>query len=132
MIGVSASLWIVAALTLARADDDGQSMNGPTTFSSQDGATLFQTVCQGCHMSDAEGATGAATYPALARNPKLADATYPVYTVIQGRNAMPSLARYLSDAQVAAVVNYVRTHFGNDYKDAVSPALVKKARAPVL
>ena len=53
MIGVSASLWIVAALTLARADDDGQSMNGPTTFSSQDGATLFQTVCQGCHMSDA-------------------------------------------------------------------------------
>jgi mono/diheme cytochrome c family protein len=106
-------------------------MNGPASFSSQDGTTLFRTICQGCHMSDAEGATGAATYPALAHNPKLAAAAYPVYTVIQGRNAMPSFARYLSDAQVAAVVNYVRTHFGNDYEDAVAAAVVKMARTTV-
>jgi mono/diheme cytochrome c family protein len=131
MIGTSSTLWVIAALTVASADNGGVSMNGPASFSSQDGATLFRTICQGCHMSNAEGATGAAMYPALAHNPKLAAAAYPVYTVIQGRNAMPSFARYLSDEQVAAVVNYVRTHFGNDYKDAVSPVLVKAARATV-
>ena len=34
----------------------------------------------------------------------------------------------LSDAQVAAVVNYIRTHFGNQYQDAVSADDVKRVR----
>jgi mono/diheme cytochrome c family protein len=34
----------------------------------------------------------------------------------------------MSDDQVAAVVNYLRTHFGNDYKDAVSAEDVKAVR----
>jgi mono/diheme cytochrome c family protein len=51
-----------------------------------------------------------------------------VYTILQGRKGMPSLASYLSDAQVAAVVNYVRTHFGNQYADAVTPQMVRAAR----
>ena len=34
----------------------------------------------------------------------------------------------MSDAQVAEVVNYVRTHFGNTYSDAVSAADVATAR----
>jgi mono/diheme cytochrome c family protein len=34
----------------------------------------------------------------------------------------------LSDDQVAAVVNYVRTHFGNNYQDAVTAEDVKTAR----
>jgi mono/diheme cytochrome c family protein len=125
-------LWLLASLTGAWADNGSASMNGPPTFASQDGATLYRTICQGCHMSDAKGATGAATYPNLAHDPTLAAAAYPVYTIIQGRNSMPSFAAYLSDAQVAAVVNYVRTHFGNDYRDAVSAALAGTARATLL
>jgi mono/diheme cytochrome c family protein len=34
----------------------------------------------------------------------------------------------MNDAQVAAVVNYVRTHFGNEYRNAVSADDVKLAR----
>ena len=34
----------------------------------------------------------------------------------------------MSDEQVAAVVNYVRTHFGDGYKDAVTPEDVKGMR----
>jgi mono/diheme cytochrome c family protein len=34
----------------------------------------------------------------------------------------------MSDDQVAAVVNYVRTHFGNDYADTAAAADVKSAR----
>ena len=33
-----------------------------------------------------------------------------------------------NDAQVAAVVNYLRTHFGNDYRDAALPKDVGVAR----
>jgi mono/diheme cytochrome c family protein len=34
----------------------------------------------------------------------------------------------MSDDQVAAVVNYLRTNFGNDYKDAVTAEDVKVVR----
>ena len=45
--------------------------------------------------------------------------------VVQGRGAMPSLTDLLSPAQIAAVVTYVRTHFGNNYKKQVTEADVK-------
>jgi mono/diheme cytochrome c family protein len=79
-------------------------------------------------MPDAEGAVGAGAYPALAHDKKLASALYPVYVVVKGRKDMPPLASYLSDVQIAAVVNYVRTHFGNQYADTISPEMVKAAR----
>ena len=41
---------------------------------------------------------------------------------------MPPVGQMLSDDQVAAVVNYVRTHFGNNYEDAVSAADVAGTR----
>jgi mono/diheme cytochrome c family protein len=116
------------ALAPVRAGDAGVSMSGPSTFPQQDGPALFQAICQGCHMPDAQGAAGAGAYPALAGNKKLAAAAYPVYTVMRGRKGMPALASYLSDAQVAAVVTYVRTHFGNNYADPISTELLKAAR----
>jgi mono/diheme cytochrome c family protein len=111
-----------------RADNATTSMGGPTTFKQQDGSALFQAICQGCHMQNAQGASGAGAYPALAHNERLAAAAYPVITVLKGRKAMPPLASYLSDAQVAAVVNYVRTHFDNAYPDVVSQEMVANAR----
>ncbi|HVI54960.1 MAG TPA: cytochrome c [Luteibacter sp.] len=85
------------------------------------GEQIFTHICQGCHMSDGKGAVGAGHYPALANNPKLAAATYPVVMVVNGRGAMPSFGSGLSDAQIADVVNYVRTHFGNAYTDTLKP-----------
>jgi mono/diheme cytochrome c family protein len=41
---------------------------------------------------------------------------------------MPPLGEMMSDAQVADVINYVRTHFGNSYPGAVSAAEVAAAR----
>ena len=121
---------VLGALGAARlqADNATISMSGPTTFKQTDGAALFQAICQGCHMPNARGAVGAGSYPALAHNEKLAAAGYPVITVLKGRKAMPPLASYLSDAQVAAVVNYVRTHFDNAYPDVVSQEMVADAR----
>ena len=36
----------------------------------------------------------------------------------------------MSDEQVADVINYVRSHFGNDYRDTVTVAAVTAARPP--
>ncbi len=97
-------------------------------FVEQDGARLYQAICQGCHMPQAQGAQGAGFYPALAQNPRLAAGAYPVAVVLGGLHGMPSFAERLSDQQVANVVNYVRTHFGNDYQDAVTPESVGAQR----
>ena len=119
----------------AAADDEPPPLSppgiffAPTHFRHEDGATLFRAVCQGCHMPDARGAQGAGMYPALAGNPRLASPTYPVGVVLHGRHGMPPFAGYMSDAQVAAVVNFVRSHFGNAFGDAVSAGDVAAQRA---
>jgi mono/diheme cytochrome c family protein len=41
---------------------------------------------------------------------------------------MPPIGSIMSDDQVAEVVNYVRTHFGNQYQDAVTAEDVKLVR----
>lgn len=100
----------------------------PDRFSEPDGATLYKRVCASCHMPDGKGAKGAGAYPALAGNPKLQAGGYPLYVVLHGLNGMPPVGEMMTDAQVADVVNYVRTHFGNRYKDAVTAAEAKSTR----
>ncbi len=97
-------------------------------FPQRTGEELFKNICQGCHMPDAKGATGAGTYPALASNPRLAAAVYPIIVVLHGQRAMPPFGESLDDEQVANVVNYVRSHFGNHYKDQITAAAVKARR----
>jgi mono/diheme cytochrome c family protein len=97
-------------------------------FTEQSGEQLFANVCQGCHMPDGKGAVGAGTYPSLAGNKNLEAGGYPVYIVVRGQRAMPAFGAMMSDEQVAAVVNYLRAHFGNDYKDAVTAEDVKVVR----
>jgi mono/diheme cytochrome c family protein len=97
-------------------------------YKQQSGEDIYKGICQGCHMPDAKGAIGAGAYPALANNVRLKAAIYPITVVINGQRAMPNFGSDLSDDQIANVINYVRTHFGNQYKDVVSPAAVKAAR----
>jgi len=94
----------------------------------QGGEAIFKGVCQGCHMPDARGAIGAGIYPALAKNAKLEVSGYPVSVIIHGQKAMPAFGQAFDDKQIADVVNYIRSHFGNDYKDSVTPEDVRSAR----
>jgi mono/diheme cytochrome c family protein len=100
----------------------------PGRFVAQDGETLFRSICQGCHMPDARGAQGAAAYPALAGNARLASAAYTVNAVALGRANMPPFFFFMSDQQIAAVVNFVRMHFDNHYDDAVTAEDVHRLR----
>jgi len=117
---------VMDAVALAQSKDGA--FADPAHFRQQDGAALYRGICQGCHMPAGEGAVGAGAYPALARNEHLAAAGYPVLVVLNGSKAMPAFGRMLDDAQIAAVVNYVRGNFGNAYGDAVSAADVAGAR----
>jgi mono/diheme cytochrome c family protein len=97
-------------------------------FDEQGGAALFANVCAGCHQPDARGASGAGAYPALAENENLASADYLERLLLSGQRGMPPVGQMMSDQQVADVINYVRTHFGNAYGDAVSTADIEAAR----
>ena len=110
------------------AQSTGDAAAAGANFTGPSGEDTFKHVCAACHMPDAKGAQGAGYYPALAGNPKLSSGAYPVYVVMNGLNGMPPLGEMMTDQQVADVVNYVRTHFGNDYRDAVKPADVSALR----
>ena len=102
----------------------------PSRFGQQDGAALFGAICAGCHMPDGRGAVGAGAFPPLAGNTKLEAAGYPLSVVQNGLRGMPAFGAQLTDAQVAAVVTYVRTHIGNAYTDPVTPEHAAAARIP--
>jgi mono/diheme cytochrome c family protein len=97
-------------------------------FTEKTGEQLFANACRACHMSDARGATGAGSYPSLAGDGNLQSSGYPVGIVVNGQRGMPAFGEVMSDEQVAAVVNYVRTHFGNFYQDAVTVEDVRAVR----
>jgi mono/diheme cytochrome c family protein len=128
---------IVASLAVMRsaapAEDAAGRMPAPSLsagirFSENTGDELFASVCQGCHMPDGKGAAGAGSYPALVNDKNLEAKGYPVHVVLRGLRGMPPVGLYMSDDQVAAVVNYVRSHFGNGYDDAVTADEVKAVR----
>lgn len=126
------SLALAAALALTPAASLAQ--EGQRVFSSgyrfveMSGEELFNNVCRGCHMTDGRGASGAGNYPSLAKNQNLQSSGYPITLVVRGQRAMPPFGDMMNDDQVAAVVNYVRTHFGNNYRDAVTAKDVEDTR----
>jgi mono/diheme cytochrome c family protein len=129
---IAASLALTApgaALAQSRMSAPPDRMlNSGFRFGETTGEALYANICQACHMADGKGATGAGTYPALTANQNLVAAGYPVAVVLDGLRGMPPVGYFMTDDQVAAVVNYVRTHFGNNYPDAVTAAEVKAAR----
>ncbi len=105
-----------------------------------DGKAIFLLNCAVCHQASGKGA---GPYPPLAGNPdvNIADSSTVIQTVLNGRTGpltvngrqyganMPSWRGDLSDAEIAAVLTYVRTAWGNSAA-AVSEDQVAAARAP--
>ena len=105
------------------------------------GQQIYERICQGCHMPGGQGAEGAGFYPKLSGDKKLSSWEYAAVTVLNGRNGMPAFglppnavqqmrAVQLSDAQIAEVINYVRTHFGNQWRSDVTAKQVSALPHP--
>lgn len=127
MKGFIAMLAILAA---ASAHADSPLFTPRAAIGTLNGEQIYDHICQGCHMPGGAGAIGAGMYPKLAANKKLVSWEFVALTVLNGRNGMPpfgrpameelSRATYLTDAQIADVVNYVRSHFDNHFKTHVT------------
>ena len=102
------------------------------------GQQVFAANCAACHQLGGEGVPGA--FPPLAKSDFLmADKDRAIGVVMRGlsgeisvngqkfNGVMPSLA--LSNTDIAAVLSYVRTNFGNRATDLVSLRDVQRVRA---
>jgi mono/diheme cytochrome c family protein len=89
-----------------------------------DGAKVYATNCASCHQATGQGV--ADTFPPLAGNPAVTgDATKVIGFVKNGLNGkievkghtyngmMPAWGQQLSDGDIAAVVTYIRSSWGN-------------------
>ena len=132
-------LALAGAAGSAWSQAEGTGMFSAAKLKTTSGQEIFQHICQGCHMPDAKGATGAGKYPALAGDTALASTEFMAITLLQGRRNMPAFGGNgdmgmffavptLTDEQIAAVINYVRSHFGNHFKGAITPAQVAALR----
>ena len=99
-------------------------LRADTTQMYSDGLKLYGANCATCHGTDGRGKTP--HYPPLAGNQSIgmASVVNPIRMVLNGgyppgthRNpqpyGMPPFAQSLSDAQIAAVVTYIRAAWGN-------------------
>lgn len=105
--------------TPALADEPGPGGSKPPM--PKTGAEVYKVYCQGCHMPGGVGAVGAARFPALAKNERLGTTAYAAYIIANGKGGMPWFKDSLSKDQARELIGYLRTHFGNDYKDPVTP-----------
>jgi mono/diheme cytochrome c family protein len=134
-------LWTLLAAAAGGVYADDAAFTSTEGVGPLNGQQIFERICAGCHMSGAEGAAGAGFYPKLAGDKKLVSWEYAAVTVLNGRNGMPAFGLppaqaqqtrsvQLSDAQVADVINYVRSHFGNKFKPEVAAKQVSALPHP--
>jgi cytochrome c6 len=84
------------------------------TASSQapDGKALFAKNCAACHQATGKGIPGA--FPALAGNGFVQGAPADVSSVLlKGRGGMRDISSSLDDVEIAQVLSYVRSSWGN-------------------
>lgn len=93
-----------------------------------DGRALFLDNCAACHQVTGKGVPGA--FPALDGS-KVANGPAPAMAavVLNGRGGMPAFRDELSDADLAAVMTYVRSSWSNK-ASAVTASLVTPVRRP--
>jgi mono/diheme cytochrome c family protein len=134
----------VAALASAGsyADSAGGKAAADSAQPDRSGAEVYAHICQGCHQPQAQGAVGAGRIPALAGDRTLVTWEATAVTVLLGRHAMPAFGKpvdptfvfgevHISDAEIAAVVNFVRSHFGNQFQDKATAAKVAALPHPI-
>lgn len=118
----------VAAVDVAPAN--------PATAALEHGKQVYGRICTACHQPDGRGMPG--VFPPLAQSDYLKDTEQSIRALLEGlqgpitvngqnyNGAMPDFA--LSDEEIAAVLSYVRTSFGNA-GTTLTPAQVQSVRA---
>ncbi|WP_053070718.1 cytochrome c [Halomonas sp. PR-M31] len=98
------------------------------SFSTTSGKELYHSLCQACHMPNGQGAEGAGIYPSFVGNERLRSPYYPIDVIVNGLRGMPGFGDMLSNEQIADVVGYLRTSFGNQLEADTTPDDVARVR----
>ena len=92
-----------------------------------DGKALFMKNCAACHQATGKGIPGA--FPALAGSKFVQGKSAEVATVLlKGRGGMPDFSDSLNDRDIATVLTFVRSNWGN-HADGLSEAEVVALRS---
>jgi cytochrome c6 len=84
----------------------------PALASAATPQSQFLDNCSACHQATGKGVKGA--FPALAGSPLVqGDPKIVITTVLNGRAGMPAFKDDLTDADLAAILTYVRGSWGN-------------------
>lgn len=84
-------------------DEDGEEL----------GEEVYEAACIGCHKDEGRGVEG--MFPSLRQNALIQGPPEPLLLIVlEGRAAMPGFGERLSDKQIAAVLTYLRSEWGND------------------
>src|SRR5690606_3284979 len=115
-----------APAAAAGGEGDGAStVAAAVAFDRELGAGVYGSFCSACHQANGQGMPG--VFPPIAGDPVVTaqDATEHINIVLGGllgkeingvayASPMPAFGQQLSDEQIAAVINYQRSSFGND------------------
>ena len=95
-------------------------------LAAETGQSLYNDNCAACHQKSGLGIKGA--FPALAGD-KVVQSPPAIAAIVllNGRGGMPAFKSDLTDAQLAAVLTYIRTSWGNK-AGAASVADIAAAR----
>jgi mono/diheme cytochrome c family protein len=116
---IKAAMVVVAAFAAAAS--------APSGAQEMDGKGLFLKNCAACHQPTGKGIPGA--FPALAGNTFVQGKSTDVATVLlKGRGGMPDFSDSLSDRDIATVLSFVRSSWGNK-ADGLKEADVSALRA---
>lgn len=131
---------IAVYLKAQPGQDDGAAPVPALDPAMRAGAAIYADSCASCHRGDGSGVRG--LFPTLAGAPVVQqlDPTSLIRVVLQGARsaatpsaptgaAMPSYDWRLDDAQVAAVVTYIRNAWGNQAPAVEAGAVAKSRRA---
>ena len=131
-------LLTISVITFGIAVLNAGLPNQNLTESIKRGKEVYSLYCQNCHMEDGKGT------PDI--NPPVAKADYLkkpsktlINVILQGQsgevvvngkkyNALMPAQDYLTDIQIADVLNYVRNSWGNKIPGTITPASVKALR----
>jgi mono/diheme cytochrome c family protein len=121
-------------ITAPRSTPPDAAADGALATANTVGAKVYAANCAGCHQAKGTGLL--TIIPALAGNDSViaASANNVIGAVLNGLGpwnhgpAMPSFATGLSDIEIAAVANYVRTQWGNTGTASATPDDVMQAR----
>jgi cytochrome c oxidase cbb3-type subunit 2 len=131
MGGNDSALPVVSSASPASASGASPAAGAPAAgspsaagFDAAKGKALFTANCAACHQANGEGLPGA--FPSLKADPVVddSDPTSHIHTVLQGlqgakvggvaySSPMPPFSGALSDADIANIVDYERSSWGN-------------------